>query len=125
MTSALTYGQSPHPYTPAVAAGDLVFVSGRLGVRDGEFVDGGVEAEATQALRNAEAELAPFKLDLSHVVKVTVFLADIDDLQAFNRAYAAVMPEPRPARSCVAVDALPFNGRVEIEVVASVQRRMP
>jgi 2-iminobutanoate/2-iminopropanoate deaminase len=119
----LTYAEAPHPYTPAVAAGGFVFVSGRLGVRDGVFVDGGVEAEASQALRNAEAELAAFDLDLTNAVKVTVFLADIGDLQAFNRAYAAVMPEPRPARSCVAVDALPFNGRVEIEIVASAQRR--
>ncbi len=79
MTSELTYAQASHPYTPAVAAGDLVFVSGRLGVRDGEFVTGGVEAEATQALRNAEAELTTFGLDLMHVVKVTVFLADIAD----------------------------------------------
>ena len=123
MTSALTYAEAPHPYTPAVAVGGFVFVSGRLGVRDGVFVDGGVEAEASQALRNAEAELAAFDLDLTNAVKVTVFLADIGDLQAFNRAYAAVMPEPRPARSCVAVDALPFNGRVEIEIVASAQRR--
>lgn len=125
MTSELTYAQASHPYTPAVAAGDLVFVSGRLGVRDGEFVTGGVEAEATQALRNTEAELTTFGLDLMHVVKVTVFLADIADLQALNRAYAAVMPEPRPARSCVAVDALPFNARVEIEIVAFAQRRTP
>jgi 2-iminobutanoate/2-iminopropanoate deaminase len=125
VTSALTYAQAPHPYTPAVGAGDLVFVSGRLGVRDAEFVSGAVEADATQALRNAEAELAPFNLDLTHVVKVTVFRADIADLQALNQAYIAVMPEPRPARSCVAVDALPFNGRVEIEIIASAQRRTP
>jgi reactive intermediate/imine deaminase len=118
----LTYAEAPHPYTPAVAAGDLVFVSGRLGVDDGVFVEGGVEAETTQALKNAAGELAAFGLDLSHVVKATVFLADIDDLQPANRAYSAAFAEPRPARSCVAVAALPFNGRVEIELIASRSR---
>lgn len=120
----LTYADAPHPYTPAVAAGDLVFVSGRLGVADGVFVDGGVEAETTQALNNAAAELVKFGLDLGHVVKATVFLSDITDLQAMNHAYMAAIPEPRPARSCVAVADLPFHGRVEIELVASRSRHI-
>ncbi|GCD93100.1 RidA family protein [Embleya hyalina] len=120
--SELTYAEAPHPYTPAVAAGDLVFVSGRLGVKDGVFVEGGVEAETAQALSNAARELEAFGLDLSHVVKATIFLADIDDLQLANRAYMRAMPEPRPARSCVAVAALPFGGRVEIDIIASRSR---
>jgi reactive intermediate/imine deaminase len=115
----LTYATAPHPYTPAVAAGDLVFISGRLGVCDGKFVEGGAAAEAKQALKNAEQELASFGLDLSHLVKATIFLADIDDLQPVNQAYIAAVPEPRPTRSCVAVAALPFGGLVEIEFIAS------
>ncbi|PQP22756.1 RidA family protein [Rhodococcus opacus] len=115
----LTYATAPHPYTPAVAAGDLVFVSGRLGVKDGKFVDGGAAAEAKQALDNAERELASFGLDLTHLVKATIFLADIEDLQPVNQVYMAAVPEPRPARSCVAVAELPFGGLVEIELIAS------
>jgi reactive intermediate/imine deaminase len=114
-----TYATAPHPYTPAVAAGDLVFISGRLGVKDGEFVEGGAAAEARQALQNAEHELAAYGLDLTHLVKVTIFLADMEDLQPVNQVYMATVPEPRPARSCVAVAELPFDGRVEIEFVAS------
>lgn len=118
-TENLTYATAPHPYTPAVATNDLVFVSGRLGVHDGEFVRGGAAAEATQALQNAERELAAFGLDFTHVVKATIFLADMADLQPVNQAYIDVVPEPRPARSCVAVAELPFGGLVEIELIAS------
>jgi len=64
VSTELTYAQAPHPYTPAVAVGELVFVSGRLGVRDGEFVDSGVHAQTVQALRNAESELSAFGLAL-------------------------------------------------------------
>lgn len=122
-TEDLTYATAPHPYTPAVATSDLVFVSGRLGVRDGEFVPGGAAAEATQALENAERELAAFGLDLTHVVKTTMFLVDMKDLQPVNQAYMAAIAEPRPARSCVAVAELPFGGRVEIEIIASRTRQ--
>ncbi len=125
MTSTLTYAQAPHPYSPAVAAGELVFVSGRLGVHDGALVTGGVQAETTQALRNAEAELAAYGLNLHHAVKATIFLADINDLQLFNHAYMAAVPEPRPTRSCVAVAALPFGARVEIEIIAAPGRGNP
>ena len=118
-TDDLTYATAPHPYTPAVATSDLVFVSGRLGVHDGEFVSGGAAAEATQALENAKRELAAFGLDFTHVVKATIFLADIADLQPVNHAYIKAIPEPRPARSCVAVRDLPFGGLVEIELIAS------
>jgi reactive intermediate/imine deaminase len=123
-TQALTYATAPHPYTPAVAAGDLVFVSGRLGVKDGQFVEGGAAAETKQALENAQHELERFGLDFTHLVKVTIFLADIGDLQAVNEVYMAAIPEPRPARSCVAVADLPFDGRVEIELTASRARQV-
>lgn len=118
-TENLTYATAPHPYTPAVAAGDLVFVSGRLGVHEGVFVEGGAAAETTQALKNAEMELAKHGLDFTHLVKATIFLANIEDLQAVNKVYIDVIPEPRPARSAVAVAELPFGGLVEIELIAS------
>lgn len=123
-TNPLTYATAPHPYTPAVATSDLVFVSGRLGVNDGEFVEG-VAAQTTQAIANADRELSAHGLDLTHLVKATIFLADIDDLQIMNQAYTSAIPEPRPARSCVAVTGLPFGGQVEIELIASRSKCRP
>lgn len=121
-TGDLTYSAAPHPYTPAVAAGGLVFVSGRLGVNNGELVKGGAAAEAKQALENAAIELAKHGLDFTHLVKVTIFLANIEDLQPVNQIYMDAIPEPRPARSCVAVAQLPFGGLVEIELIASTKK---
>jgi len=105
------------PYSPVVRAGDWLVCSGQLGLVDGVLVDG-IAAQTTQALRNAEALLAGHGAALTDVVKTLVFLADMGDYEAMNDAYAAAFGDHRPARSAVAVVALPRNGRVEIEVWA-------
>ncbi|MEO6627598.1 MAG: RidA family protein [Aquihabitans sp.] len=105
------------PYTPAVSAGDWVVVSGQLGIRDGELLED-FEAEVDQALSNLADRLADHGLDLSHVVKTTCFLADLDQFAVFNQRYAAAFPEPRPARSAFEVARLPLDARVEIEAWA-------
>lgn len=109
------------PYSQAVEAGGLVFLSGQLGIdpSSGGLVAGGVVAQAERALENAAAVLAAAGLDFSSVVKTTVFLADIADFAAMNDVYSRFFPEPYPARSAFQVAALPKGARIEIELVAS------
>jgi 2-iminobutanoate/2-iminopropanoate deaminase len=108
------------PYSQAIRAGDLVFTAGQLGIdpSTGKFVQGGVQAQARQALTNLKAVLAAAGTDLDRVVKVTVFLNDIDDFKAVNEVYAQFFTKDPPARSAVQAAALPLGGLVEIEAVA-------
>jgi 2-iminobutanoate/2-iminopropanoate deaminase len=107
-------------YSQALVGGGLVFVAGSLGVdpATGELVDGGAGAQATQAIANLTAILDAAGSSLDRVLKTTIFLADMADFSAVNEVYAAAFPQPYPARSTVAVAALPRDGRVEIECVA-------
>lgn len=111
------------PYTPAVRAGAWLVVSGQLGLRGGALVDGGFAAEVDQALANLADQLERNGATVSDVVKTTVFLADLDDYAEMNDRYGAVFPEPRPARSAVAVAGLPLGAKVEIEAWAHVGQR--
>ena len=107
------------PYSQGIAAGDLVFCSGQLGLDPvtGNLVDG-VEAQAERSLRNLAAVLAAAGLGFEDVVKTTLFLADMADFAAVNAVYGRFMPDPPPARSTVGVGALPKGGLVEIEAIA-------
>ena len=109
------------PYSQAIRAGDLVFTAGQLGTdpATGEMADG-VAEQADRALRNLDAILRAADSGLDRLVKVTVFLADIGDWPAVNEVYAAIVPQPYPARSAFAVKALPRGALVEIEAVAAV-----
>ena len=106
------------PYTPVVRAGDLLFVSGQLGTVDGALVAGGVGPQVTAVLANLAAVLGSAGATLDQVVKTTVFLTDMADYEAMNAAYLAGFGTHRPARSAVAVVALPRGAQVEIEAVA-------
>jgi 2-iminobutanoate/2-iminopropanoate deaminase len=106
------------PYTPAVRAGDLVFVSGQLGLRDGTLAEGGVAGQTAQAIVNLSERLAEMGAELTDVVKTTCFLIDMDAFATFNAAYVAGFGDHRPARSTIAVRELPAGGQVEIEAVA-------
>ena len=106
------------PYTPAIRAGDFVFVSGQLGMRDGSLVDGGVAGETAQAVANLTDRLTEMGASLTDVVKTTCFLIDMDMFATFNTAYVEAFGDHRPARSTIAVRELPAGGRVEIEAVA-------
>jgi 2-iminobutanoate/2-iminopropanoate deaminase len=106
------------PYSPVVRAGDLLFVSGQVGVVDGHIAAGGVASETRQALANLEAVLATEGAALTDVVKTTVFLRHMRDFGLMNDVYAEVMGDHRPARSTVAVVELPAVALVEIEAVA-------
>ncbi len=108
------------PYTPIVRAGEWLVCSGQLGLKDGALVDGGVQAQARQAVANIAALLQGEGASLADVVKTTVFLAHISDFAAVNEVYAEGFGGHRPARSAIAVAALPMGGLVEIEAWARV-----
>jgi len=110
------------PYTPALRAGKWFVTSGQLGAERGPdgpvLVAGGFAEQARQALANVTDLLKGRGLDWANVVKATAFLADIGDYPAFNEVYLSVVGAARPARSVVAVAALPMGALVEVEVWA-------
>ena len=108
------------PYSPGIQAGNMVFLSGQLGIdpATGKMPEG-VEAQAKQSLANVEALLTAAGTTFADVVKTTVYLADIADFAA-NEIYACKFEAPFPARSAFQVAALPAGGLVEIEVVAAL-----
>lgn len=113
------------PYSQAIDSGTgLVFVSGQLPIdpATGAFPEGGVAEQTRQSLLNAQAILRATGLELTDVVKTTVFLADMGDFAAMNAVYATFFSEPFPARSAVAVKTLPKGALVEIECIASRNR---
>ena len=107
------------PYSQAYKANGFVFISGQGGIdpAQGALVEGGVEAQTLQAMKNIEAILKEAGTDFSKVVKTTCFLADMGDFSKFNAIYAEYFTS-KPARSCVAVKTLPANFLVEVEVIA-------
>lgn len=106
------------PYTPIVRAGEWLIASGQIALRDGALLDGDVSEQATQALANLRGLLESEGASMDHVVKTTVFLVDMGDYGAMNDAYVAAFGDHRPARSAIAVAALPLGARVEIEAWA-------
>ncbi|MCB1491611.1 MAG: RidA family protein [Rhodobiaceae bacterium] len=116
--SKKVFGASHVPLSPAVRAGDFVFVSGQVPVgSDGKIVEGGIAAETRMVLENVRKCLAMADCDLGDVVKTTVWLRDRDDFAAFNAAYAEFFPKDPPARS-TAESRLMIDIAVEIEAVA-------
>ncbi len=108
------------PYSQAILAGELVFCSGQIPLdpATGQLLEGDIAAQTGRVLDNLTAVLAAAGSDLAHVVKTTVFLADLGDFAAMNEAYATRFGEHRPARSTVQVAALPRGARIEIECIA-------
>jgi 2-iminobutanoate/2-iminopropanoate deaminase len=110
------------PYSLGIQAGSLVFTSGQLGLdpKTGALVEGGVEAETEQALKNMAAILEAAGSEMKLVVKTTVFLRDINDFARMNEVYAKFFGDQPPARSAFQVAALPKGAAVEIEAVAMI-----
>ena len=108
------------PYSAAVWAGDLLYLSGQTPVdpKTGELISGDVEAQTHRAFDNLEAVLGDAGLSLDHVIKCNVYLTDMDNFAAMNAAYSTRFAKPYPARTTVAVRALPRKALVEIEMVA-------
>lgn len=110
------------PYSQGVQAGNMVYLSGQLGLdpATGKLAEGGVAAQARQSLSNVLALLDAVGASPEQVVKTTVFLVDMADFQTVNAEYAKVFSRDCPARSCVAVQALPLGGLVEIEAIVAL-----
>ena len=111
------------PYSQGIATGSFLFLSGQIPlVRDtGKFVEGGITEQAEQVIANIKALLGSQGLDLSDVVKATVFLADMEEFAAMNAVYTKHFTGTPPARSTVQVARLPKDARVEIEVIAQAR----
>jgi len=109
------------PYSQAKAIDGLVFCSGQVPLDPGtmKLVDGGIEAQTRQVLRNMQAVLEAAGVTLGHVVKTTVFLQDMTEFAAMNAVYAECFGGHAPARSTVEVAKLPLGARVEIECIAA------
>ncbi len=107
------------PYVQALASDQLVFLSGQLGLdpATGELAET-VSDQANQALANVDAILKSAGLRRENIIKTTLFLTAIDDFEAVNKVYADFFGDHRPARSCVAVAALPKSARFEVECIA-------
>lgn len=121
---ALHTNQAPAaigPYSQAIEVNGFVYASGQLPIdpATGAFAEGGIKEQTRQSLLNASHILEEAGIDLSHVVKTTVFLSDMNDFAAMNEVYATFFKEPYPARSAVAVKTLPKNALVEIECIAA------
>jgi 2-iminobutanoate/2-iminopropanoate deaminase len=111
------------PYSQGITVNGLVFTAGQVALdpKTGELVPGGIAEQTNRALENLSAILAAAGTSLSRVVKTTVFLVDMADFTAMNEVYGRAFGNHRPARSTVAVAALPRGARVEIEAIAEVR----
>lgn len=112
------------PYSAGVLTGHLVFTAGQLGIEPetGKLVDGGIQGQTRQALKNLQAVLEAAGSSLEMVIKTTVFLRDISEFSLMNEVYGTFFTENFPARSAIQVAALPLNGAVEIEAVALLNK---
>lgn len=110
------------PYSQGVQVGSMLYTAGQgaLNPATGKLVEGGVAAETEQVLTNIEAILEAAGTSMANVVKTTVFLTDMADFAAMNEVYARHFADPPPARTTVAVAALPLDIQVEIEAVAFI-----
>ncbi len=108
------------PYSQAIKAGGFVFVSGQIGLdpATGKFVEGGVAEQTRQVLDNLAAVLEAAGCDMTHVVKATVLLENMDDFKVVNSIYAERFDADPPARAAYAAAKLPLDALVEIEAIA-------
>jgi 2-iminobutanoate/2-iminopropanoate deaminase len=108
------------PYSPGIRAGNLLFLSGQVPMNPatGTLVDGDIAAQTEQVMRNLGALLEAAGAGFGHVVKTTVYLADMNDFAAMNGVYGQYMVDPPPARATVQVARLPRDVKVEIDLIA-------
>jgi len=108
------------PYSPAIRAGNFLFLSGQIPIdpASGALVDGGIGAQTEQVMRNIGALLEAAGAGFEHVVRTTVFLTDMSEFATMNECYAKFVVDPPPARATVQVARLPRDARVEIDAIA-------
>ncbi|MBI9105605.1 MAG: RidA family protein [Spirochaetales bacterium] len=113
------------PYSQAVRAGDIVFISGQLGIdpETGKLVPGDVVKEAEQAMKNLDSIIKAAGGSMDDIVKTTILLDNLDNFTVVNKIYSSFFPEGFPARACYEVSRLPAGGKVEIEAVAYLKNK--
>lgn len=111
------------PYSTANIAGGVCYLSGMIGIvpEQGALIEGGVEAQAQQAIKNIRTVLDEMNLSMAKVLKTTVFLTDLGDFAKVNAIYADHFGPDYPARSCVEVSRLPMGALVEIECIVEAE----
>ena len=124
----VTSPEAPNPagaYSPAIRVGQLLFMSGQIPIdpATGQLVTGDVAVHARRAMENLGALLKAAGLSFDHVVRTTVFLADMNDFAAVNEVYASYFGDPKPARVTVQAARLPRDARVEIDAIASYDEK--
>jgi len=110
------------PYSHAVVHGQTAYLSGQIGIdpATGSLVGDDVAAQAKQVMANLQAVLAAVGSGRSRIIKVSIYLIDMDDFSCVNALYAEWLQDHRPARATVAVASLPLNAKIEMDVIASV-----
>jgi len=109
------------PYSQAIKIGDLLFLSGQISIspETNEFIDGNIEIQTEQVLKNIKTILKAGNSSLENVVKVTIYLQDIKDFALVNNIYTKYFKDSLPARVCIEVSNLPKNAKVEIDAIAT------
>ena len=125
MRQAVSTSSAPKaigPYSQAIKAGDLVFVSGQIPIdpATGAMIDGDIATQTRRVFQNIGEILKAAGVSFDHVVRTTVYLADMNDFTAMNEVYATFFASPAPARATVQAARLPRDARVEIDVIASL-----
>ena len=123
MRKPITTDKAPQaigPYSQAIAAGQLLFLSGQIPLdpATGKLVDGGIAEQTHRVMSNLREVLTAAGSSFDNVVRTTIFLADMNDFAAVNEVYGSYFENPAPARACVQAAALPMQARVEIDAVA-------
>ncbi|MDQ7093578.1 Rid family detoxifying hydrolase [Desulfosporosinus sp. PR] len=108
------------PYSHAVESGDVIYLSGQTPIdsRTGKLIAGGVEAQTEQSFKNLFNVLASAGLTPDNVIKVNVFLTDMNDFTVMNQVYSKQFAQPFPARTTIGVASLPLGAKIEIEMIA-------
>lgn len=111
------------PYSPAVWAGDLLYISGQIPIHpeNNQMLSGDIKVQTTQVMKNLGAVLKSFGLDYSHLVKCTIFMTNMDDYARINEVYGSFFEGKFPAREAVQVVRLPKDANVEISAIAYKQ----
>ena len=111
------------PYSQAIKVGTMLFASGQIPIDPdtNEFVSGPIKVQTERVIKNLEAVLNAGGMNLTHVVKTTVYLADMDDFAEMNEAYAIYFTGRTPARATVEVSRLPKGARIEMDVIAMLE----
>jgi reactive intermediate/imine deaminase len=124
ITYHMPYGRPTRPFTPAVQVGDVIYLAGQIGTSasaQGGVVPGGIQAETRQTMENIKDVLEKSGSSMAHVVKCTVFMADMAEWDAMNEVYTTFFPGNKPARSALGANGLALNARVEIECIAKAR----